>query len=89
MIYVDKNIKQAIFLTIIIACGIIIVASLWNIDFVMWYKSAYWYYPFPGYWNRPVYKNELGLFVNIQYYQIAICFITGVITAYKLGESEK
>jgi len=55
----------------------------------MWYKSAYWYYPIPGYWDRPVYKNELGFFVNLQYYQIAISFIIGVVFAYKLGREEE
>jgi len=85
----DRSLKQAIFLTIIIVSSIILVASLWNIDWVMWHRSSHWYYPFPGYWDRPVAKQELGFYVNLQYYQVAISFILGVLSAYKLGENHE
>lgn len=81
--------KHVILLIIIIGCTMVLIASLWNIDFVMWYKSAYWYYPIPGYWATHVEKHELGVYVNIQYYQITISYLIGCIASYLLGADKE
>ncbi len=84
-----SNKLRVFYLSLIIISAIVLTASLWNIDWCMWYHSSTWYYPFPGYWDRPVARNELGFYVNLQYYQIAISFIIGVLSSYKLGEIKR
>jgi len=71
--------------------AMIFVASLWNIDWAMWNKNFWLYYPIPGYWNVPA-KNTaggLGFWVNIQYYQLCASYILGIIASFKIGKEIK
>ena len=81
--------KILFYTMILVVLSLILVASLWNIDWVMWYKSSHWYYPFPGYWDRKVERYELGNYVNIQYYQIALVYSFAIIVSFLLGYEVK
>jgi len=72
---------------VLIVCTVVFVASLWNLDFAMWYRRFYLYYPLPSLWHRKA--EPLGFWVNIQYYQLVLSFIFAVFCAYKIGQGVK
>jgi len=75
------------------ASGLLLGASLWNLDWAIWYRH-FWLYYFPPYWhccvgecggNKCPPPNDLGFWVNVQYFQIAIAFILAVMATYTIG----
>ena len=87
MVAAVKRAGTGFWIIVLVVSTVVFVASLWNIDFAMWYKRFYLYYPWPGFWHRPA--EPLGFWVNVQYYQLVLCFIIAVICAYKIGQGGK
>lgn len=64
--------------------GLLLGVSLWNIDWAMWRRDFYLYYP-PFYWHvKASQVYGLGFWVNIQYFQVVVAFILAIISIYML-----
>jgi len=78
--------------------GLLLGASLWNLEWAMWHRRFYLYY-LPFRWHCCVGQNcganlcpppnDLGFWVNVQYFQIAIAFILAIVSTYALARGEK
>jgi len=76
------------------ASGLLLGASLWNLDWAIWFRH-FWLYYLPPYWHCCVGQcppdvrcpppNDLGFWVNVQYFQIAIAFILAMVATYSIG----
>ena len=66
--------------------GLILGASLWNLDWAIWRHDFHLYYP-PFFWHvRASEVYGLGFWVNVQYFQIAIAFILAILCTYRLAK---
>ena len=82
--------SELIALAVLIAATILLIEALWSLDFAMWYRTVYSYYPWEWgkcYSSKPDRCAPLGDIVNAKYYQISISYLIAVITTYYLARA--